>query len=133
MRVIHPAFVEPFRRIACVTVRRLIGDIGRGRMLDRQETARLRFVEYLAIATAIPTLAAFRGMVNDRGSRHKQRRGNHVSMPDFRTPGGAAQAACDESNLRDRAGKPWVTGKPDTPIAIQGRGLTAPYGLSSPR
>jgi kynurenine formamidase len=30
--------------------------------------------------------------------------------------GGAAQAACDENNYKDCAGKPWMTGKPDTPI-----------------
>src|SRR5215510_13843455 len=30
--------------------------------------------------------------------------------------GGAAQAACDETNWKDCAGKPWMTGKPDTPI-----------------
>jgi hypothetical protein len=30
--------------------------------------------------------------------------------------GSAAQAACDENNFKDCAGKPWMTGKPDTPI-----------------
>jgi kynurenine formamidase len=30
--------------------------------------------------------------------------------------GGAAQAACDTTNWKDCADKPWMTGKPDTPI-----------------
>lgn len=30
--------------------------------------------------------------------------------------GGVAQAACDTTNWKDCAGKPWMTGKPDTPV-----------------